>query len=196
MRRLAKGKILQAVFSVFMFLLAGHAALASGTFEQLKERFNRDKGSVRLILLVSPTCPACVGGAQWIEDQILKQYPKLDIHVYAIWYEMYPGDSPKAFPSARKMMPNPRVEHYWDKKKAAGRWFRENVPSKYKKPIMWDAYYLYESAPPDGNRNALGASGCRNPPSERPITAFATVALPAAGRPDQRPHERTFQQNS
>src|SRR5262249_1077363 len=89
------------------------------------------------------TCPACVGGAQWIEDEVLKKYPDVNLHVYAIWYEMYPGDSPKAFPSAQKTMPDPRVHHYWDKKKATGRWFQVNVPSSYKKPIMWDGYYLY-----------------------------------------------------
>jgi hypothetical protein len=120
-------------------------AQAANVLKELKAEFNKDKGAPRLIVLVSPTCPACVGGAQWIEDEVLKQYPKLNIHVYAIWYEMYPGDSPKAFPSAKKTMPDARVEHYWDKKKATGRWFQANVPSDYKKPIMWDAYYLYDA---------------------------------------------------
>jgi len=120
-------------------------AAGAGTLEQLKSRFNQDKGVPRLIVLVSPTCPACVGGAQWIQENILAEYPKLNFRVYAIWYEMYPGDSPKAFPSARKTMPDPRVEHYWDKKKETGRWFKTNVPSDYKKPIMWDAYYLYDA---------------------------------------------------
>jgi hypothetical protein len=117
---------------------------AANTLEELKAQFNKDAGVPRLVLLVSPTCPACVGGAQWIEDLILKQFPELNIHVYAIWYEMYPGDSPKAFPSAKKIMPDARVTHYWDKKKATGRWFKANVPSAYDKPIMWDAYYLYD----------------------------------------------------
>ena len=120
-------------------------AAGPGTLEQLKARFNQDKGVPRLVVLVSPTCPACVGGAQWIQDNILAEYPKLNIRVYAIWYEMYPGDSPKAFPSARKTMPDTRVEHYWDKKKETGRWFKVNVPSNYKKAIMWDAYYLYDA---------------------------------------------------
>jgi hypothetical protein len=120
-------------------------ARAANTLDELKAQFNKDAGAPRLIVLVSPTCPACTGGAQWIEDEILKQYPRLNIHVYAIWYEMYPGDSPKAFPSAKKIMPDARVTHYWDKKKVTGRWFKENVPSSYDKPIMWDAYYLYDA---------------------------------------------------
>ena len=120
-------------------------AQAANALDELKAQFNKDKGAPRLIVLVSPTCPACVGGAQWIHDEILKEYPTLNIHVYAIWYEMYPGDSPKAFPSAKKTMPDARVTHYWDKKKATGRWFKTHVPSASDKPIMWDAYYLYDA---------------------------------------------------
>jgi len=135
------------------WMLLGCAALsflaapawAGNTLANLKLQFNKDKGVPRLIVLVSPTCPACVGGAQWIEDEVLRKFPALDIHVYAVWYEMYPGDSPKDFPSARQTMPDPRVRHYWDKKKMTGRWFQANVPSNYRQPIMWDAYYLYDA---------------------------------------------------
>ncbi len=115
------------------------------TFDQLKESFNRDKGVPRLILLTSPTCPACVGGADWVQTEVLEQYPGLKIRVYAVWYEMYPGDSPKAFPSAKKTMPDRRVRHFWDQPKDAGKWFKINVPSDYQGPIQWDAYYLYGS---------------------------------------------------
>ena len=137
-------KLLLACLLGLGFLYSAFAA-GRGTLDQLKTRFNQDKGTPRLVVLVSPTCPACVGGAKWIQDEILARYPNLNIHVYAIWYEMYPGDSPKAFPSARQTMPDARVEHYWDKKKETGRWFKANVPSDYNKPIMWDAYYLYDA---------------------------------------------------
>lgn len=120
-------------------------ARAADTLADLKSQFNEDKGAPRLIVLVSPTCPTCTGGADWIESEILQRFPGLNIRVYAVWYEMYPGDSPKKFPSAKQRMPDSRVRHYWDKKKAAGRWFQANVPSDYKNPIMWDAYYLYDA---------------------------------------------------
>jgi hypothetical protein len=135
---------LAALLLIIAFSLRSIAA-GAGTLEQLKSRFNEDKAVPRLIVLVSPTCPACVGGAEWIQDNILADFPNLKIRVYAIWYEMYPGDSPKAFPSAQKTMPDHRVEHYWDKKKETGRWFKRNVPTDYKKAIMWDAYYLYDA---------------------------------------------------
>ena len=132
---------LVALFVCFGRAPAGAADQAA--FELLKESFNRDRGVPRLILLTSPTCPACVGGADWVQTELLNIYPDLKIRVYAIWYEMYPGDSPKAFPAAKKIMPDSRVQHLWDQSKTTGRWFKTNVPSDYKGPIQWDAYYLY-----------------------------------------------------
>jgi hypothetical protein len=120
-------------------------ARAGDVVDQIRTRFNWDIGKPRLILLVSPTCPACVGGAQYIEQEILEKFPKLDLQVYAVWYEMLPGDSKAAFPAAKKTMPDARVAHYWDKKKTAGRWFKTNVPSTFNKPVQWDVYYLYDS---------------------------------------------------
>jgi hypothetical protein len=135
---------LAAVVVATLTAFAGPGAAAGETaFEQLRTAFNHDRGTPRLILLTSPTCPACVGGAQWVQDEILAVFPAVPLRVYAVWYEMYPGDSPRAFPSAQKLMPDPRVRHFWDQPKAAGKWFKANVPSDYKGTIMWDAYYLY-----------------------------------------------------
>jgi hypothetical protein len=111
--------------------------------EQLKKQFNEDKGVLRLVVLVSPTCPACVSGAGWIQEYVLKRNPDLDVKVYAVWYEMYPGDSPDDFPEARKQMKDKRVTHYWDDSKDVGRWYFTAVPGDYKGPIQWDAFYLY-----------------------------------------------------
>jgi len=112
--------------------------------DQLKTQFNADTGTPRLIVLVSPTCPQCNSGASWIQEYILKRNPKLDLKVYAIWYEMYPGDSPDDFPGARTLLPDRRVVHYWDQAKDVGRWFYGLVPTTTKGNIEWDAFYLYD----------------------------------------------------
>ena len=56
---------------------------------------------------------------------------------------MLPGDTPAAFPTARQRMTDPRVIHFWDENKLAGRWFKENVVPDYGARIIWDAYFLY-----------------------------------------------------
>jgi len=129
---------------LFMGLLFAQPVSAqTGVLGQLKEQFNHDRGSFRLIVLVSPTCPACVNGAQWIQEYIMQRNPKLNIRVYSVWYEMYPGDSPKAFPKARTFLSDMRVTHYWDQQKDVGRWFQKALPNDYKGEIQWDAFYLY-----------------------------------------------------
>ena len=73
----------------------------------------------------------------------MQRNPKLNIRVYTVWYEMYPGDSRDDFPKARKLLSDKRVTHYWDQPKDVGRWFRDIVPSNVKGPIEWDAFYLF-----------------------------------------------------
>ena len=81
--------------------LGGTLRAEDTVLDQLKARFNKDQGGLRLVVLVSPTCPECVGGAGWIEEYILKRYPQLPVKVYAVGYEMYPGDSPTTSPPRR-----------------------------------------------------------------------------------------------
>jgi hypothetical protein len=78
-----------------------------------------------------------------VQKDILEKYPSLPIQVYSIWFSMLPWDSPLAFPSARKTLSDPRVAHFWDKEKMAGRWFKENVTPDYQGKVIWDTYYLY-----------------------------------------------------
>jgi hypothetical protein len=129
--------------------------------DQLKVRFNRDAGVLRLVVLVSPTCPECVGGADWVDTYVLKRYPDLPLRVYTVWYEMYPGDSPDDFPAAQKLLADGRVTHWWDDTKEVGRWFTEVAPTNLKGEIQWDAYYLYgeESRWEDGHPTGLLAWG-------------------------------------
>jgi hypothetical protein len=135
-----------ARLSVLAMIAAASAhplAAQEPVLDQLKAQFNEDQGVLRLIVLVSPTCPACVGGASWIDDYVLTRYPNLPIEVYAVWYEMYPGDSSDDFPVAQKLMPDRRVTHWWDPSKDVGRWFTHVVPTNLKGEIQWDAFYLY-----------------------------------------------------
>ena len=142
-RRVSLAVRCAALLSILMVVGAGLLRAEETALDQLRTRFNRDRGVLRLVVLVSPTCPECVGGAEWIQDYVLKRYPDLPIQVYAVWYAMYPGDSPDDFPAAKKLMPDRRVTHWWDQSKDVGRWFTAAVPINLKGDIQWDAFYLY-----------------------------------------------------
>jgi hypothetical protein len=132
------------VIALALVTLSVPSLRAASVLDQLRTRFNSDAGALRLVVLVSPTCPQCTSGASWIQEYILKRNPKLDLKVYAIWYEMYPGDSPEDFPEARTLLPDRRVMHYWDQPKDVGRWFYGMVPTNTSGNIEWDAFYLYD----------------------------------------------------
>jgi hypothetical protein len=137
---------MRIVLLIILGLMSAPAVTAqTSVLERLKDQFNQDRGALRLIVLVSPTCPACTSGAEWIQEYVMKRNPKLNLRVYAVWYEMYPGDSPRAFPKARTFLPDRRVMHYWDQPKDVGKWFVKALPSDYKGEIQWDAYYLYDT---------------------------------------------------
>lgn len=60
---------MRAVLLMTLGLLFAPAPPAqTSVLEQLKDQFNRDQGALRLIVLVSPTCPACTNGAVWIQE--------------------------------------------------------------------------------------------------------------------------------
>src|SRR5690348_8682617 len=88
-KNLVRSLCLRVSVAVVLALVAGAAgstaAAGRSTFDLLKERFNRDVGVPRLVLLTSPTCPACVGGADWVQTEVLNQYPDVKLRVYTVW---------------------------------------------------------------------------------------------------------------
>jgi len=143
MRRLSIGAV-ALMAAVTLASVAAAPARGTGVLDQVKTQFNQDRGALRLVVLVSPTCPECTTGAEWIQEYILQRNPTLDVKVYAVWYQMYPGDSPKHFPHARTLIPDKRVRHYWDQPKDVGRWFFGMVPTDTHGDIEWDAFYLFD----------------------------------------------------
>jgi hypothetical protein len=76
---------------------------------------------------------------------VLKPNADLKIQVYAVWFSMLPTDSPEKLPEAQAVMPDPRVRHYWDSRRALGTRYKTWVPSSVTGPIEWDAFYLYSA---------------------------------------------------
>jgi hypothetical protein len=92
----------------------------------------------------------CVAGTRWVQTQILAKYPKADVRVYAIWFDMFPGDARSKWPP--ELLTDLRVVHRWDEGKTVGRWYGQHTSvmqaqrtpeSKWTGEILWDAYLLY-----------------------------------------------------
>lgn len=86
-----------------------------------------------------------------MQNDILAKYPKADLRVYAIWFNMFPGDSRSTFPP--ELLTDPRATHRWDEPKAVGAFFGQSKSKMQGQlttdsngmggDILWDSYLLY-----------------------------------------------------
>src|SRR5262245_21842491 len=71
--------------------------------------------------------------------------------MYAIWFNMYPGDSRDRWRDA--LLTDARVRHYWDERRAIGQLYLQLLPEMWQKrtpdtvlpdaDALWVAYMLY-----------------------------------------------------
>lgn len=88
-----------------------------------------------------------------MQKDLLARYPKADVRVYAIWFNMFPGDSKSEWPP--ELLTDSRVVHRWDEPKAVGTFFGQNKSKMQAQltsdsngirgDILWDSYLLYDS---------------------------------------------------
>ena len=81
----------------------------------------------------------CRAGASWAQDDLLGKNPSLKIRVYAVWFDVLPGDARERWDPT--LLTDPRATQYWDADGISGKWFASNVTGK--RGFAWDAYFLY-----------------------------------------------------
>ncbi len=121
---------------------------------QLKEAFNADQDAPRVMLIVSPLCPACRSGASTIQKDVLARIESDKLRVYVVWIKRFPGDSLKAAQDATELVSDRRARHYWDASGALGKQFGKSIELPKGKKFAWDVYFLF----------APGARWDENPP--------------------------------
>ena len=75
-----------------------------------------------------------------MQREILEKYGTSNLRVYAVWVPFLAGTQQAADVSQR-VLPDPRVVHYWDGAASTSAWFAENV--ELSASPAWDVYYLY-----------------------------------------------------
>lgn len=113
--------------------------------EQFRQIFNEEKGTPRLILLVSPTCLVCLDGTRRVQTEILEKFPSAKLRVYAIWVAAFPNDSKSRW--RKNLLTDPRASHFWDDGKVLGNFYQEQFGLKQTETpgILWDVYVLYDA---------------------------------------------------
>lgn len=118
--------------------------LIDGDLTALVERFDQDVGKARLVVILSPTCGACVAGARVVHDQLTSGLAGQDgIRVYVVWTIALPGDDRSAALRAGASLVDPRVHQYWDPMGALGHAYGTYLPLPDYGVFAWDVYLLY-----------------------------------------------------
>lgn len=73
--------------------------------------------------------------------ELLNKFPSADLKVYAVWFNMYPGDRRSKWRA--DLLSDPRVTNFWDEGKLVGRWVVEHKIVDHPRSILWDAYLLF-----------------------------------------------------
>ena len=75
-----------------------------------------------------------------MQREILESEPTGELGVYAVWVP-FSGGTSEAVDVSRRVLPDPRVSHFWDGDAVTSEWFAENVD--HSPAPAWDVYYLF-----------------------------------------------------
>ncbi|MGH8132424.1 MAG: hypothetical protein ACRETG_04160 [Steroidobacteraceae bacterium] len=148
-----------AVLSLGVLVLAGcgrsdkatavGAALSLDVRDQpLRDDFNRDQGSVRLMFLVDPICPDCLRGLADMGDDLLSRLPRdARVRVYVI-HEPVIGGGEQDIPAAAELLQTTLARQYWNPTGDFGRQMSKalNFWNGHRWVYAWDTWLIY---PPD-----------------------------------------------
>ena len=117
--------------------------------DALKADFNREAGTMRVIISLSPSCPYCLKGATEIA-RILASNRERQLVVFNVWQPILPTDWGRPGTSALHRLADARVRQFWDADRLVARAVehssagRELQPSCcFQRGIWWDFIAVY-----------------------------------------------------
>jgi hypothetical protein len=75
-----------------------------------------------------------------VQREILEADRAADLIVYAVWVPFL-GGTESAASLSQRVLPDPRVVHFWDGSALTSAWFSDNV--EHRIGPAWDVYYLF-----------------------------------------------------
>ncbi|MCI0353974.1 MAG: hypothetical protein L0099_02890 [Acidobacteria bacterium] len=114
------------------------------TGSQLREDFNRAKGSVRVLFVVDPICPGCLRGLDDVNQALLAKTDDPRLQTFVVHVPVL-GAKAKDVAPASKLLDNAHVHHYWNPSGAFGRELAEAAGLKRGDELVyaWDVWLIY-----------------------------------------------------
>ena len=113
--------------------------------ETLPAAFDAAANSLKLLILVSPTCPICLDGVAVVRES-LAGLDSADVSIHVVWLPVLKGDTPAAAQDSARLFGNTmQVAHYWDVERALSNRYCELLRLKERgRTVAWDLYLIYE----------------------------------------------------
>ncbi len=80
---------------------------------QLRSAFNADRGKVRVMMYVSPTCGGCLRGVKLTQKKFLDGVDRTDVAAYVLWIPKL-GAAEEHVAQATQLVSDDRATQYWD----------------------------------------------------------------------------------
>lgn len=105
--------LLAGLVPAILVAAAGDYTMLDRAAEPLKTQFNRDRGKVRLVMYVSPTCGGCLRGAKQVQEDVLARIGSERLAAYVVWAPKN-GAREGHVERVTDLVTDPRATQYWD----------------------------------------------------------------------------------
>jgi hypothetical protein len=85
-----------------------------------------------------------VQGARAVQRSVIQSFPNADISVAIVWIDMVEGDSEAMAHQSARIMEDPRVRHFHDPERRAGKAIAQSLGGRGK--IAWDIYLFFSKS--------------------------------------------------
>ena len=114
-------------------------AVVGDTVVPVKAAFNADAGKVRVLMVVSPTCGACLEGASEVSQQVAEIDQGKTVPLYVLWVPRRGGHE-KDIPAATRVIADASAHEFWDGNNLLGEQYKQVLGWR---GTAWDVYMVY-----------------------------------------------------
>lgn len=110
--------------------------------DELSRLFNEHADKVRLVLMVSPTCPFCMMNARMIQRYIMDETDD-DLRVFVVWGPMQENEKRADAVAATAHLVDDRVTHFWTPVHTLAEAYMRPLGLENDVEPAWDTYMVY-----------------------------------------------------
>lgn len=115
-------------------------AMSATTTDAVRDEFNASSDKVRIVALLSPSCPGCQSGHA-VVGRVLKKFSSPELQAILVWEPMRSDDSPVAATGQAETLRDTRIWQGWNGNKSVGDLFGRTLDLH---GTAWDVYLVYE----------------------------------------------------